>query len=178
MNATTVARLELLHPRLKLKGQQLCQILSLKGIDVEISQGLRTWAEQDALYAQGRTTVGQIVTEAKGGESWHNLGCAFDIYIKTASGIDWTGKDSAWQAAIATGRSLELTCGADWQHEPDRPHFQITGPFLMDKPDDEALYLFREGGLNAVWAEIDKYYSGVQEKLVAEKGPMATPDAT
>ncbi|SVE43245.1 uncharacterized protein METZ01_LOCUS496099, partial [marine metagenome] len=40
---------------------------------------LRTYAEQDDLYEQGRTEPGKIVTNARGGKSWHNFGLAIDF---------------------------------------------------------------------------------------------------
>jgi hypothetical protein len=42
---------------------------------------MRSFAEQDALYAQGRTKPGKIVTKARGGFSNHNFGVAFDIGV-------------------------------------------------------------------------------------------------
>src|SRR5579864_7089095 len=100
MNQSTVDRLEQLFPPLKVKGYQLIQLMSLKGVQVEVCQGLRTWPQQAALYAQGRTTPGPIVTKAKPEQSWHTFGCAFDVDIVTASGLDWTGNDPAWRAVI------------------------------------------------------------------------------
>src|SRR5579859_3440231 len=44
------------------------------GIAIKIISGLRTYEQQDALYAQGRSKPGQIVTKAKGGQSNHNFG--------------------------------------------------------------------------------------------------------
>src|SRR5271170_6337054 len=162
MNAISAARLEELYPRLKTAGQQLCQLLALKGIDVEISQGLRTWPQQATIYAQGRTTPGPIVTHAKPGESFHQYGLAFDIDIVTLSGLDWTGNDSAWQAAIAAGESLGLFSGSEWHGaQMDRPHFQLTGPY-GETPDDEIKSTFAAVGLQGVWDELDKYYAGVQ----------------
>jgi hypothetical protein len=46
-------------------------------------QGVRTFAEQDALYAQGRTRKGLRVTNAKGGQSYHNYGLAADCALLT-----------------------------------------------------------------------------------------------
>ena len=40
--------------------------------------GYRSIEEQDALYAQGRETPGDIVTHAKGAQSAHCYGCAVD----------------------------------------------------------------------------------------------------
>ena len=51
------------------------------GIAIKIISGTRTFAEQDALYEQGRTKAGRIVTNARGGYSNHNFGIAFDIGV-------------------------------------------------------------------------------------------------
>lgn len=155
MNNNSVAKVELLYPGLKVKAYQMAQLLSLKGIDMEVSQGLRTWPQQQALYDQGRTAPGNIATQAKPEQSWHTFGCAFDIDIVTSYGLDWTGNDAAWQACIAVGESLGLTAGAEWRTFPDRPHFQLTGRFPVT-PDDEVVYLFKNGGLQSVWDEINK----------------------
>lgn len=154
MNQSTVARLEQLLPALKIKGYQLIQQLSLQGIDMEISQGLRTWPEQEALYAKGRTEPGPIVTRAKPEQSWHTFGCAFDVDIETTSGgLDWTGSSPAWQSTIAAGEALGLYSGSEFRTFPDKPHFQLTGRFPVT-PDDEVLALYRDGGLQAVWDEV------------------------
>src|ERR1700676_5276576 len=51
------------------------------GITIKVISGLRTYAEQDDLYAQGRTKPGNIVTNARGGYSNHNFGIAFDVGV-------------------------------------------------------------------------------------------------
>ena len=156
MNHSTVARLEQLLPQLKIKGYQLIQQMDLQGVQVEISQGLRTWPEQAALYAQGRTADGPIVTHAKPEQSWHTFGCAFDIDIGAVDGgLDWSGTSPAWVSTIAAGESLGLYSGATFRTFPDKPHFQLTGRFPVT-PDDEVLALFRGGGMAAVWEEIAK----------------------
>lgn len=156
MNAATVARLEQLLPALKIKGYQLLQYLALQGVDVEVSQGLRTWPQQEALYAQGRTAPGKIVTNAKPEQSWHTFGCALDVDIQNADGVlDWSGSSPAWQSTITAGESLGLCAGAEFRTFPDKPHFQLTGRFPVT-PDDEVLSLFRGGGMKAVWDEVSK----------------------
>ena len=50
-----------------------------KGVDCIAIAGTRTWAEQDAIYAQGRTKPGKIVSRARAGESRHNFGLAIDL---------------------------------------------------------------------------------------------------
>ena len=59
----------------------LVQKAAISGITIRIISGFRTYAEQDALYAQGRTQLGSIVTNAKGGYSNHNFGIAFDVGV-------------------------------------------------------------------------------------------------
>jgi peptidoglycan L-alanyl-D-glutamate endopeptidase CwlK len=165
MNASTIARIEQLFPPLADKARQLIAQLSQQGIDVEVSQGLRTWAEQNALWQEGRNPDGSyidpihetgVVTHARAGESWHQFGCAFDIDIVTSTGLDWSGTSPAWVSSIAAGELLGLASGSEWHgKEQDRPHFQLVGRFPVT-PDDEVLILFKGGGLDAVWAEIAK----------------------
>jgi peptidoglycan L-alanyl-D-glutamate endopeptidase CwlK len=155
MNPSTIARLNQLFPPLAQKGYALIRQLAAQGIDVEVSQGLRTWPEQEALYAKGRTTPGPIVTMASPDKSWHTFGCAFDVDIVTAGGLDWSGNSPAWKLTIDCGQSLALVAGAEFRTFPDKPHFQLTGRFPVT-PDDEVLILFRGGGLQAVWDEISK----------------------
>lgn len=171
MNPHTIAYAEDLYPVLKDKAYQHLQLLQQEGIDGEIDQGVRTWPEQTILWQKGRNPDGSfidpvhhtgVVTYAKAGESWHNYGCAYDIFIMNASGaIDWSGTSPAWQRAIAIGKSLGLVAGADWLGKKiDRPHFQLTGRFPVT-PDDEVLALFQGGGMAAVWDEIDKSLSAI-----------------
>ena len=56
----------LCHPRLQVLAGKLLEECSKQGLVIAIGETLRTVAEQDALYAQGRTTPGQIVTNARG----------------------------------------------------------------------------------------------------------------
>ena len=78
-------RLDRLHPAVRTRGAALLELCMHEGLSILVSQGLRTWEEQDALYARGRTTrpIGRshVVTRAKGGRSFHNFGLAFDIVV-------------------------------------------------------------------------------------------------
>jgi peptidoglycan L-alanyl-D-glutamate endopeptidase CwlK len=56
------------------------------GIDLVVVQALRTKEQQDALYAQGRTAPGRVVTDARPGFSWHNFGRAYDVAIAGEGG--------------------------------------------------------------------------------------------
>ena len=80
MNTSSEKRIRQLHPALAAAVRDTIADLAGRGLVVEIVQGLRTFAEQDELYAQGRTKPGQIVTQARGGESNHNYGLAADPF--------------------------------------------------------------------------------------------------
>ena len=95
------------------------------GIKLGIVQTYRTFDEQNAIYAQGRTAPGAVVTAAPGGYSWHNFRCAFDVDI-----IDFPGDPDAkdlwngpWETVGSVGEKLGLEWGGRWKH-PDRPHFE------------------------------------------------------
>jgi peptidoglycan L-alanyl-D-glutamate endopeptidase CwlK len=56
---------------------------------IRVVQGLRSWTEQDALYAMGRTAPGKIVTNVKGGYSYHNYGMAVDCVPSIHGSTSW-----------------------------------------------------------------------------------------
>lgn len=107
---------------------------------VRISQGIRTWAEQNELYAQGRTKPGKIVTNAKAGQSIHNYGLAVDIVLivdndgnGTYETASWdTAKDfdqdkkADWMEVVEYFKSKGWTWGGDWKSFKDMPHFEKT----------------------------------------------------
>lgn len=92
----------------------------------------RSAAEQDELYARGRTAPGKIVTNAKGGRSPHNVtlggrpaACAFDFVIKRRDGtLNWNVNSGEWKAAVAIGKALGLVWGGDWSFK-DYDHFEL-----------------------------------------------------
>ena len=89
-----------------------------RGIDIFVTQGVRTIAEQDAIYAQGRTAPGPIVTQAKGGQSMHNFGVAFDIAFK--GGHPYVGP---WDRVALIAADIGLEHGD--RGYIDIPHFQF-----------------------------------------------------
>ncbi|MGD6897096.1 M15 family metallopeptidase [Bacillus infantis] len=128
-------KLSKIHPELQYKARELIKMAYDKGIYVIITQGLRTIAEQNALYAQGRTAPGNIVTNARGGTSYHNFGLAFDFAISNSTGsvVYWdtsidTNKDGYkdWQQVGQMGQKLGLEWGGAWDKFLDTPHFQLT----------------------------------------------------
>jgi hypothetical protein len=155
-------RLGQLHPVLATRGRALLELCAHHGIGVLVTQGLRTWEEQDALYAKGRTVapIGKkyVVTQAKGGESFHNFGLAFDIVILNAIGkADWDTSHPGWKAAAELGKSVGLEWGGDWKSFRDLPHYQYTAGVRL--PECRTLYA---DGLAALW-----------ERVSALKAPVA-----
>lgn len=95
-------------------------------IDVIVTCTSRSNADQDVLYAQGRTTPGHIVTNAKAGQSAHNYGLAIDIVPIVSGKPDWNGGDSIWQTVGDLGQQAGLTwLGALGSPFPEKPHFEL-----------------------------------------------------
>ena len=115
-----------LHPEAQKKVEELIVACEKEGLKIGISECLRTVAEQDALYAQGRTTKGSIVTNAKGSqyESMHQWGIAFDFYRNDGKGA-YENKDKFFQKVGKIGQSLGLEWGGSWKSFVDMPHFQL-----------------------------------------------------
>jgi peptidoglycan L-alanyl-D-glutamate endopeptidase CwlK len=147
-------RLVKLHAGLAARGRAMLDACAQSGLAIMISEGLRTWEEQDAFYAKGRTVppIGKRywVTKAKGGQSYHNFGLAFDIVVLDAVHKDgWDDDHPGWAAAARIGKQLGLEWGGDWAGFKDMPHYQWTGG--LELGDCRELYA---SGLQAVWDKV------------------------
>jgi RHS repeat-associated protein len=94
-------------------------------LEVQVIQGTRTYAEQNALYAQGRTAPGPIVTNASSGYSFHNFGVAFDVGI--FRGRSYVEGGSGYTSVGHLGERTGLEWGGRWRSFQDTPHFQYPG---------------------------------------------------
>ncbi len=115
-----------LHPWLDHKLGLLLKECAKEGIYLIITEGFRTVAQQNALYAKGRTKPGNIVTNARGSSysSQHMWGVAFDIAINDSKRLydtDLIGK----VAKVAKSDKVGLGWGGDWKSFPDTPHFYL-----------------------------------------------------
>ena len=126
-----------LLPEVRPIARALVQKANLSGIRIKIISGLRSYAEQDALYAQGRTTPGEIVTNAKGGHSNHNFGIAFDIGV--FDGNKYLEESSKYQAVGVLGMDLGLEWGGNWTSIVDQPHFQLRPAWAGDLTEGQML---------------------------------------
>lgn len=114
-----------LDPSIQSMARELLQRAANVGIDLVVTQGLRTNAEQQALYDQGRTTEGPIVTNAPPGSSWHNFGLAFDVAVLSPEGkATWPNDSALWDRIGQLGKASGLTWGGDFASIKDRPHFE------------------------------------------------------
>lgn len=154
-NAISETRLANVHPQLATRVRAMIDLLAQRGTSILITQGLRTWEEQDALYAKGRTVapIGNkfIVTKAKGGQSYHNFGLAVDIVILDSIGkADWDTSHPGWSEAADAGKSVGLEWGGDWASFKDLPHFQYTGKLSLG----DCRTLYAKNGIPSVWGEV------------------------
>ena len=136
-------RLQKLHPAIREEAirvyrEEVAPALT-GGIYCRITHSLRTFEEQDELYAKGRTQLVDgdgnrigIVTKAKGGQSWHQYGLAVDFCIMTSRTATWDlsvdlDKDGKkdWIEVIDILKRNGCESGADWKFR-DFPHLQKT----------------------------------------------------
>ena len=100
------------------------------GIDILITSTYRDHESQAALYAQGRTTPGKRVTNAKAGQSMHNFQCAADFVPMVNGKCQW--KDEALFAKCgAIAESVGLEWSGRWKRNPEMAHVQYTGGLTL-----------------------------------------------
>lgn len=123
----SISRLALLHPKVKESFQHFIEDAEqATGRTFRIVQGLRTFAEQEAIYEQGRTKPGRIVTYSPAGASYHNYGLAVDIapIIYDANNKP---KDLDWSFNFAKLEPIGAKYGITWGGRfpsPDKDHFE------------------------------------------------------
>lgn len=123
-------KLDDLHPKVKTLCQKFIIACDEAGIDVIITSTYRDFASQNALYAQGRTTAGRIVTNAKAGQSFHNFKVAFD-FVPILNG------KAVWNDAALFTKCGEIAeqCGLEWAGRwkkfKELAHCQYTGGLTL-----------------------------------------------
>jgi hypothetical protein len=124
-DSKTDTKILTLHPKLRyLAAYFINEVEKVLGKRLKITDGFRTFEEQNKLYAKGRTVAGTKVTNAKGGHSYHNYGLAFDCYFTKNGVVDFSKPINKEVAAI--GQELGLEWGGGWKSLKDYPHFQLT----------------------------------------------------
>lgn len=146
----TIERIKLLHPaiqRLTTLAIDRVEAKLVKNMAIRVVQGIRTFSEQDGLYALGRTVInpdgksakkpkGNIVTNAKGGQSIHNYGLAIDFALLvdrdnngTYEELSWSmildlDKDGKkdWDEVVEAFEFYGFSWGGKWRTFKDYPH--------------------------------------------------------
>ncbi|MEO1268074.1 MAG: LysM peptidoglycan-binding domain-containing protein [Myxococcota bacterium] len=160
------SKLSQLAPQMQVMARNLLDIAHEMGLRVWIVSGLRTFEEQDELYAQGRTAPGNRVTNVRGGGSYHNYGLAVDVVFDQRSpGGPW-GERNDWEALGRAGEMAGLEWGGRWTSFVDRPHFQI--PNLSTR---QLRAWYAEGGMQNVWAKAQAPDSAPEEGFLDKDTP-------
>lgn len=121
-----------LLPCVKERALQFIKGCKNAGIDVLIYCTYRDYEMQDKLYARGRTTPGQRVTNARGGRSWHNHRCAFDFVPLVGGKAMWS--DSKLYARCGEiGEACGLEWAGRWRSFKETAHMQYTGGLTLDE---------------------------------------------
>jgi hypothetical protein len=102
--------------------------MDMLGHPIRITEGYRSLERQAELYAQGRTTKGTVVTNAKPGESWHNYQVAFDVVFRKQG---YNASDALWETLGTVGEKHGLDWGGRWREFVDKPHFQMTQGYTL-----------------------------------------------
>ncbi len=115
-----------LIPAAQISARKFLNILTTAGKDIRILSGTRTYAEQDALYKQGRygSTLPKV-TNARGGQRNHNFGLAWDIGVFENG--TYLGTDSKYKviSPMVLPQLPELEWGGNWISFKDFPHYQL-----------------------------------------------------
>lgn len=133
-------------PSLASKARQIVALATAEGFTLRVSQGLRTFAEQDALFRRR-----PVVTRARGGQSMHNYGLAVDFVFVVDGKPSWDEKlyknIGRWVDEVGG-----IEWGGRWKRFIDYPHIQLA----KLPPTKILLPIYQKGGLQAVW----KQYGG------------------
>lgn len=127
MDKITLDRIKLLHPALREEAEKIyadiCAAMP-QGVVCRFTHTFRSFPEQNKLYAIGRSKPGKVVTNARGGFSFHNYGLAIDFVLLVNGQPSWA-VDKNWLAVIAIFESYGWESGYYWKFK-DAPHVQKT----------------------------------------------------
>ena len=120
------------HPQLVEKIGRVLDAMGALGFPMMVTDGLRTVEQQRALYAQGRTAPGLVVTNCDGTtkRSNHqahadNLGHAVDCCFVVNGKPSWDAH-MPWKAYGAAAEAHGLTWGGSWTRLTDLPHVEMS----------------------------------------------------
>ena len=123
--------LDELIPQAKERVEKFLALCKEHNIDLLVTSTYRDAESQNALYAQGRTAPGKIVTNAKAGDSWHNWRCAVDVVPLVNGKPDWDGSHPIWAEIGRLGKEAGLEWAGEWHSFKELAHFQYTGGLTL-----------------------------------------------
>jgi peptidoglycan L-alanyl-D-glutamate endopeptidase CwlK len=127
MDQRSFDNLNTLHPKFRQSAMDAwakAQAAMPSNVQVIVIQGMRSFAESDALYQQGRTTPGPIVTKAQAGQSYHNYGLAFDFSMIT-DGKEDDIVGPHWMTVVSIMEKYGMFWGGNFPEGfHDNPHFE------------------------------------------------------
>lgn len=142
MDSRSEEKLAKVHPLL---AKRVRKLVGLTALDLRVVQGLRTYAEQDALFHQKPK-----VTNARGGFSNHNFGLAVDLCPFKNDKPDWNDAEAFNEIGKYVHEMGGLEWGGDWKFV-DKPHVQLPGLTVS-----VCRSLYEKGGLALVWEKVGK----------------------
>lgn len=129
MDDVSLAKLSFLHPAIRYeayKAYNEAVLATPVGVHPFITSTYRSFQEQAAIYAQGRTKPGKIVTNSKAGQSYHNYGLALDFVLKINGKVSWE-LDNNWMIVVNCFMERGFLWGGEFRGKfKDYPHFEKT----------------------------------------------------
>jgi peptidoglycan L-alanyl-D-glutamate endopeptidase CwlK len=120
-------KIEDLTPEVQILCKKFIDSCAATGIDILITSTYRDKESQAALYAQGRTTPGKVVTNAKAGYSYHNYHVAFDFVPIENGKAMWNSLD-VFRRCGKIAEELGLEWAGNWPGKfKEMAHCQLTG---------------------------------------------------
>jgi peptidoglycan L-alanyl-D-glutamate endopeptidase CwlK len=120
-----------LIPPAKERVERFLSLCKDNNIDLLVTSTYRDNESQQALYEQGRTTAGKVVTNAKAGDSWHNWRCAVDVVPMVNGKPNWDGLHPVWDQIGTLGEQAGLEWAGRWRTFKELAHFQYTGGLTL-----------------------------------------------
>jgi len=123
--------LDELLPDTKVRVEKFIELCKEQNIDLLVTSTYRDNESQAALYAQGRTSPGNVVTNAGPGDSYHNYRIAVDVVPVVGGKPNWNTSDPVWQTVGLLGEQAGLEWAGRWAHFKEMAHFQHTNGLTL-----------------------------------------------
>lgn len=127
-----MSKIDTLHQKIREQVRGLVDYVNREiltsNVKMLVTQGLRTFEEQEKLFNQRPK-----VTNARGGQSIHNYGLAFDFCLVQGGRTIWdvakdfdNDKIPDWMEVVKIFKDAGYKWGGDFKSFKDRPHFEKT----------------------------------------------------